>query len=135
MYCTMYIICTVTCQYTYTCTVHCTLHVQYIILQSKRRDYEDRIIHIEHGTFSPLVFSTSGGMGPIANTVFSRIASMISSKTNTTYSKVVLYIRTKISFALIRSAIRCLRGSRSTFNNSTPSHNIQLALSEGRVTY
>ena len=103
--------------------------------QSKRRDYEDRIIHIEHGTFSPLVFSTSGGMGPIANTVFSRIASMISSKTNTTYSKVVLYIRTKISFALIRSAIRCLRGSRSTFNNSTPSHNIQLALSEGRVTY
>jgi len=104
--------------------------------QSKRRDYEDRIINVEHGTFSPLVFSTSGGMGPTATTVFSRLASLISSKTNTCYSKTILFIRTKISFALLRSAVRCLRGSRHTYKSPhTPALNIDLALTEGRVTF
>ena len=30
---------------------------------SKRRQYEERVREVEHGNFSPLVFSTSGGMG------------------------------------------------------------------------
>ena len=34
--------------------------------QDKRRNYEERVTEIEHGSFSPLVFSTSGGMGPTA---------------------------------------------------------------------
>ena len=31
---------------------------------SKRRQYEERVREVEHGNFSPLVFSTSGGMVP-----------------------------------------------------------------------
>ena len=45
-----------------------------------KREYEERVREIEHGSFSPLVFSTAGGMGPIATTVYKRIASLIADK-------------------------------------------------------
>ena len=35
----------------------------------KKREYEERVREIEHGSFSPLVFSTAGGMGPIATSI------------------------------------------------------------------
>ena len=38
--------------------------------QEKKRAYDQRIREVEHGLFSPLVFSTSGGMGPTATTVY-----------------------------------------------------------------
>ena len=31
--------------------------------QEKKRNYNRRVMEIEHGTFTPLVFSVSGGMG------------------------------------------------------------------------
>ena len=84
--------------------------------REKRRHYmyEDRVIQIEHGCFTPLVFSTSGGMGPSASIVFfKRLASLLSMKRNAHYGSVMSWIRCKISFALIYSAILCLHGTRS----------------------
>ena len=52
----------------------------------KKREYEERVREIEHGSFSPLVFSTAGGMGPIATTVYKRIASLIADKRQEPYS-------------------------------------------------
>ena len=75
---------------------------------SKQREYQDRITHVEHGTFSLLVFTTSGGMGPSSSMVYKRLASLISKKRNDCYSKTLLFIRCKIGFALLRSAIQCL---------------------------
>ena len=46
----------------------------------KRREYQDRILNVEHGSFSPLIFSTAGGMGPTASVVFRRLASLLSAK-------------------------------------------------------
>ncbi len=43
----------------------------------KRRVYGQRVRDIEHGSFSPLVFSSTGGMGKEAKIVFKRIASLI----------------------------------------------------------
>ena len=43
----------------------------------KRRAYDERV---EHGTFSPLVLSTTGGMGNTATVVYKRIASLITDK-------------------------------------------------------
>ena len=40
----------------------------------KKRKYDERIREVERGTFSPLVFSSSGGMGPSATVVYKRIA-------------------------------------------------------------
>ena len=42
--------------------------------QEKKRAYDKHVREVEHGS---LVFSTSGGMGPTANVVYKRIASMI----------------------------------------------------------
>ena len=70
----------------------------------KKRCYEQRIREIEHGSFSPLVFSTSGGMGPTATTVYKRIASMMAQKQDKPYSRSLHWIRCKLSYSLLRSA-------------------------------
>ena len=36
--------------------------------QEKRRAYDERIREVEKACFSPLVFSATGGMGPVATT-------------------------------------------------------------------
>ena len=46
----------------------------------KRQKYDERICEVERGTFSPLIFSYSGGMGPAATVVFKRFAALISEK-------------------------------------------------------
>ena len=33
----------------------------------KKRKYDQRIREVEHGTFSPLIFATTGGVGPVAS--------------------------------------------------------------------
>ena len=45
----------------------------------KKREYEERIQEVKHGSFAlaPLVFSLAGGMSPIATTVYKRIVSLI----------------------------------------------------------
>jgi len=48
----------------------------------KKRVYEERIRKVEHGTFSSLVFTTAGGLGPAATVVYERLASGIAEKHN-----------------------------------------------------
>ena len=100
----------------------------------KKRAYDQRVREIEHGSFSPLVFSTTGGMGPTATIVYKRLASMIAKKHNKTYSKTIHWLRCRLSFSLLRSAIMCLRGSRSSLHHPELSlQNIDLAITECRV--
>ena len=104
---------------------------------TKKRAYDQRVREIEHGSFSPLVFSTTGGMGTTAMVVYKRIASMISEKYERPYSKTMQWIRCRLSYSLLRSAIMCLRGSRSSRHH--PEHHpisggsIDLACSMGWV--
>ena len=79
----------------------------------KRRQYEDRIIQVEHRVFTPLVFSTAGSVGPAATIVLNRLSSLLATKWNIGYNKIISWIRCKIGFALNHSAIMCLRGTRS----------------------
>ena len=73
--------------------------------QENKRSYEERIREVEHGSFSPLIFSTSGRMGPIATVVYKRVATLISEKRDQPYSKILFWKRCKLSFSLLRSAI------------------------------
>ena len=84
--------------------------------REKRRAYEQRILEVEHGTFIPLVLSTSGGWGPSATVAFKRLAGLISEKHDQPYSSTLNFIRCKITFSLIDSAVACLRGPRSAFH-------------------
>jgi hypothetical protein len=76
--------------------------------QEKRRRYEERIRQVEHGSFTPLTFTTAGGIGPAATIFFKRLASTLADRHKKPYSQVICLIRCQLSFSLLRSAIRCL---------------------------
>ena len=102
----------------------------------KKRTYEERVREIKHGSFSRLVFSISGGMGTTATMVYKRIASMIAEKHEKPYRKVIHWIRCRLSFPLLRSAIMCICGTRSIYHNPASPHitnTMDLACVEGQV--
>ena len=43
----------------------------------KKRAYNDRVINVEKSSFTPLVFTTTGGMGPECQKLNKRIAESI----------------------------------------------------------
>ena len=43
----------------------------------KKRQYNERVIQGKHGTFTPLVFTCFGGMGPECKTFFKKLSIMI----------------------------------------------------------
>ena len=86
--------------------------------KDKKRAYEARVREVELGCFTPLVFSTSGGLGPAARTFYKRLASLIAEKHDQLYSLTLFWLCAKSSFSLLRSAIMCLRGSRSSYHQA-----------------
>ena len=80
--------------------------------KEKKRLYNERIIQVEKGSFSPIVLSTFGGMGEEANRFHNRLAQLISEKRNEEYSHVVNYVRTRLRFCLLKSVLTSLRGVR-----------------------
>ncbi len=79
----------------------------------KKRMYNQRVTDIEQGTFTPLIFTTTGGMGEECEKYHSRLAELIATKKGERYSKTISWIRMKISFSIIRFALLCLRGTRT----------------------
>ena len=63
------------------------------------------------GTFTPLIFTPTGGMECLQ--YYSRLAQLISIKKGEHYAKTISWIRARTSFALLRSALICIRGSRA----------------------
>ena len=59
------------------------------------------------------MFTSTGGMGPECLRFHSRLAELIADKKGEHYSRTVSWIRARTSFALLRSALICLRGSRT----------------------
>jgi len=70
-------------------------------------------MEIEQGTFTPLVFSTTGGMAEECRRYHSRLAELFSIKKGEDYSTTIAWDRTKVSFAILTAALLCLRGSRT----------------------
>ena len=87
--------------------------------QEKMRAYGERILHVDQGSFTPLVFTTSGGMGPKARCFYSRLADLMSEKKHQPRSQVVAWMRCRLSFSLLRSALLCLRGTRHSIPLTT----------------
>ena len=54
-----------------------------------------------------------GGMARECTIFFKRLADILAEKKKICFSKMMFLIRCKISFALLRSSIRAIRGSRS----------------------
>ncbi|CAM1325715.1 Uncharacterised protein at_DN1543 [Pycnogonum litorale] len=80
--------------------------------KEKRRKYEDRVIQVEQATFVPFIMSCTGGYGRAADETIKRLACMLSEKRKVPYSIMIAWIRTRLSFSMLRSSILCIRGAR-----------------------
>ena len=78
----------------------------------KKRKYNNRILEVEHGTFTSLVFSCYGGMSKECKHFYKHLTTLIAEKRGDPYHLVCKYIRTKISFCLAKVAVICIRGYR-----------------------
>ena len=99
----------------------------------KRRAYEERIREVEHGSFIPLVFSSSGGMGKAATTTYKHLAQLLSEKWSFPYSVVMGWLHCSLGFSLLRSSIMCIRGSRSRSKRPGVPPAVDLAVAEGHL--
>ena len=96
----------------------------------KKREYEDRIRNVDCESFTPLVFSTFGGLGKEAN---NRLADLLSQKHNTSYNQTLSWMRCALSFSLLRSAVLAIRGSRKCQSTVLSAVSTELRLVESHV--
>ena len=113
---------------------------QYLVHeQEKKRAYNQRVLEVENGVFTPLVFSTSSGMGREASKFYKRLADHLSVKRDKPYSMTMGWLHCCLNFALLCLAILCIRrGSRSSKHHpfqDTQDTNIELASKEGRLEH
>ena len=99
---------------------------------AKKREYGERVREVEHAVFTPLVLSTCGGMSHETTTFYKKLAADLATKRKLQYSEVLGWLRCRISFALLRSAIMAIRGSRSSSHSGAPA-DILLASREGNA--
>ena len=76
--------------------------------QEKRCAYEQRVREVERSSFTPLVFAASGGMDKSATVFYKRLAALLAQKRYQPYSTTMGWLRTALSFALLRSTVLCL---------------------------
>ena len=84
---------------------------------NKKRKYNDRVVNIERASFTPLVFSTTGGMSPECEKLNKRLAVLISLKKKQKYSHVIADIRTRLRFSLLKATVVAIRGYRRGGNS------------------
>ena len=80
--------------------------------REKKRSYNHRVLQVEKGSFTPLVFSTTGGMAPEATKFYKHLAQKISQRKSQEYSDVIAFIRRRLRFDLLKTCIISLRGFR-----------------------
>ena len=100
----------------------------------QKRAYEQRIREIENASFTPLVLSATGGLAVEATVFYKRLASLLAMKWDQPYSSTLSWLRCRLNFSLLRSAIQCIRGARSSIGQAmkTPPP-MDLAMSELQI--
>ena len=68
----------------------------------KKRKYNRRIMEVEHGSFTPLVFTTSGVMAHECSVFHKSLAEKMSIKKHERYEDIVRYLRVKFSFLALK---------------------------------
>ena len=102
--------------------------------KEKKRQYNQRFIEVEHGPFTPLIFTPYGGNGREAERFIPELALKLSEKKQLEYSMVMHWLRAKLSFNLLRSAVLYLRGSRKIKKQvGCDIGNIEISNAVGRI--
>jgi hypothetical protein len=79
--------------------------------QYKKRQYNQRVLEVEHGSFTPLIFTPYGGNSKETERFLAELALKLSGRKQVEHSMVMHWLRAKRSFNLLRSAVLCLRAS------------------------
>ena len=87
-------------------------------------------MEVEQGSFTPLVFSTSGVMAQECSIYHKELAQKLSEKKNERYEEIMRYLRVKLSFLALKSTLLCLHGSRTTSQSKDVVSDFGLALNE-----
>ena len=90
--------------------------------------YNQRVMDVEMGTFTPLVFGTNGGMGLDCQNFLRTLANKLWTKNDEPYACVISWLRIHLSFAILRTVHRCVRGSRYPFKSREVSEDFTFAV-------
>ena len=71
-------------------------------------------IALFHTDFTPLILSTSGGMGPECAIFVKHLAKKIAQKKNQDLPDVMRVLRTEIRFAVLKATLIAIRGTRGS---------------------
>ena len=83
----------------------------------KKVSYNEKIINIDHGSFTPLIFSCLGGKGRECSRYYSQIADLLAEKRNLPKSIISGWLRSRLNFSMLRSCLLCIRGTRSSIHH------------------
>jgi hypothetical protein len=86
--------------------------------QARKREYEERINVVDNGSFTPMILASTGGTGTEMSMALKVVAEKLAEKTDEAYSQVMGDIRARFSYAIARSSLVCLRGSRSLWTST-----------------
>ena len=87
--------------------------------RQKKRQYSDRINQVDRGSFTPLVFATSGQCAPECGIFLKTLATQLHHKnSDIPYRLIISHLRSRISLSLMRWQITCFRGSRASYLRS-----------------
>ena len=94
----------------------------------KKRKYNQRVMNVEMGTFTPLMSGTNRSMGLNCQNFLRTLANTLSTKNNEPYASVISWLRMQLSFAILRTVHRCVRGSRYPFKSREVSEDFTFAV-------
>ena len=98
--------------------------------KQKKRFYNERVLQVEKGSFTPIVGSTFGGWGNEAKIYHKRIATLIALKKNEEYADVINFIRTRLRFCMLKCTLIAVRGVRGKSRPAAPLSSISYNLVE-----
>ena len=87
-------------------------------------------MEVEHGSLTPLVFTTSGVMSHECTKYHKALAEKLSEKKDERYDIIMRYLRVKISFLALKATLLCLRGSRKINQNFEHGEDFGFSLDE-----
>ena len=100
----------------------------------KKHEYGDCVRTVECGSFTPLVFSTFGGLDKEATIFYNHLADLLSHKHGTSYNRMLSLMRCAISFSLLCSAMLAIQGSRKSLQSiEYPMISTELSLVESWI--
>ena len=70
-----------------------------------------------HATFTPLCVSVDGMLGSESEFFVKRLSDFLAAEWERPYSVIIGWVRARLSFAILRAALLCVRGSRTKWRS------------------